>query len=110
AQTVGQRIEGVLQLFIKGHGRWTGPLGSAPALGRLGCFALCGSTRREVKPVERDNSSRWNSLTKAWAGPYNDRVQSARAWHCSKAPPMWGRYGFDGGKDSRDACRAPSPR
>jgi len=23
---------------------------------------------------------------------------------------MWGRHGFDGGKDSRDACRAPSPR
>ena len=53
AKTVGQRFERLLKLFVKGH-----RFGRAAGVGagvRLGCFALCGAARREVKPAEVTN-------------------------------------------------------
>src|SRR5437667_12515762 len=61
-----------------------------------------------VKQVRQGNSSRLNSLTHSDEGPYNEKVRSRAFRQFSSR--AWGRYGFDGGKDSWDACRAPSSR
>jgi len=39
--------------------------------------------------------------------PYNDAVCLRARARGRDEHLLWGRYGFDGGKDSRDACRAP---
>jgi len=51
----------------------------------------------------RDGKSQvQKGLTLALAGPTIEEYDAGT--------PLWGRYGFDGGKDSRDACRAPLTR
>jgi hypothetical protein len=44
------------------------------------------------------------------AARLNAHGLSARPDNMELRPTLWGRYGFDGGKGSRDACRANSTR
>src|SRR5207247_9728619 len=81
-----------------------GPLGSAP----MRFWHYAGRVGAKSSEVWRDNSSRLNSLTQSREEPYNEDVRSRET--SVIGVPAWGRYGFDGGKDSRDACRAPSSR
>jgi hypothetical protein len=61
-----------------------------------------------VKGGKRGNSKRLNELTPLSAGRTMD-VHDRELIPPGRFPPR-GRHGFDGGKDSWDACRAPSPR
>jgi hypothetical protein len=56
------------------------------------------------------NSKRYIHLTMTLKAPYNEAVNRASIGSPLGVLSLWGRHGFDGGKDSRDACRAPSPR
>ena len=61
----------------------------------------------QVKVVGSDKFNRQNHLTATYEAVTMVVVITNDVAATSL---MWGRHGFDGGKDSWDACRAPSPR
>ena len=58
----------------------------------------------QVKVVGSDKFNRQNHLTAAYQAVTMVVVIVAAT------SLMWGRHGFDGGKDAQDACRAPLTR
>src|SRR5687767_5255860 len=58
------------------------------------------ATARQLQTVQ--------SFDRRRSAAYNENVTTRET--LSLPFILWGRYGFDGGKDSRDACRAPLTR
>jgi hypothetical protein len=71
---------------------------------RSGLSAAAGG---KVKVKEWDKFKTENHLTAVTLVAYNESVIAS---YLAASSFIWGRHGFDGGKDSWDACRGPSPR
>src|SRR4051794_14165619 len=69
-------------------------------------FWIIDGSTRQVKMDTSDKFKRENYLTGA-SGQRKIRIHRE---HVAASSRIWGRHGFDGGKDSWDACRGPSPR
>src|SRR4029079_7527077 len=98
AQSSGQRIERSLELVVECHGR------------RREASRIMRGQYCQVKAIQRGNFNGQNHLTRFAAGRTMVRQVAVLSSLLLIGLSTWGRNGFDGGKDARDACRAPSPR